>query len=123
RIVQNAIVLDKDNVFSNADRAGWLHIKLGRAWKRRWFVLNDNVLYYLKTNNPSSPVQGTFDLHVYTPRIDPAPRKKGSRWFIFLLECPGSSVSIKTESHRDQEAWVHAIAPPKTEPKSIRSSS
>ena len=109
RIVQNAIVLDKDNAFSNAERAGWLHIKLGRAWKRRWFVLNDMTLFYLKTNTSSSPVEGTFDLRVFTPKIDPAPRKKGSKWYIFLLESSAHTVSIKTESQREVDAWVNAI--------------
>jgi hypothetical protein len=33
-----------------ADREGWLWKQGGRykTWKRRWFILNDNCLYYFE---------------------------------------------------------------------------
>ena len=38
------------HTFFNPDREGWLWKQGGRykSWKRRWFILNDNCLYYFE---------------------------------------------------------------------------
>ena len=45
------------HTFFNPDREGWLWKQGGRykSWKRRWFILNDNCLYYFEftTDNDS----------------------------------------------------------------------
>ncbi|XP_016389183.1 cytohesin-3-like [Sinocyclocheilus rhinocerous] len=41
---------DLTHTFFNPDREGWL-LKLGgrvKTWKRRWFILTDNCLYYFE---------------------------------------------------------------------------
>ena len=41
---------DLMHTFFNPDREGWLWKQGGRykSWKRRWFILNDNCLYYFE---------------------------------------------------------------------------
>lgn len=54
KIVHEEIKMETDGqVFMNAEKKGWMTKQGGRikTWKRRWFILSDNVLYYFK--NPS----------------------------------------------------------------------
>uniref|UniRef100_A0A3B5MHQ5 PH domain-containing protein n=1 Tax=Xiphophorus couchianus TaxID=32473 RepID=A0A3B5MHQ5_9TELE len=53
---------DLTHTFFNPDREGWL-LKLGgrvKTWKRRWFILTDNCLYYFEytTVSTSNPAGG-----------------------------------------------------------------
>ncbi|XP_065578705.1 cytohesin-1-like isoform X2 [Artemia franciscana] len=43
--------------FFNPDREGWLWKQGGRykSWKRRWFILNDNCLYYFEYTTDKEP--------------------------------------------------------------------
>ncbi|XP_048854749.1 cytohesin-2-like [Brienomyrus brachyistius] len=47
-----------NNAFFNPDREGWL-FKMGggrvKTWKRRWFILMDNCLYYFKHTADKKP--------------------------------------------------------------------
>ncbi|XP_075418415.1 cytohesin-1 isoform X1 [Tenrec ecaudatus] len=48
---------DLTHTFFNPDREGWL-LKLGgrvRTWKRRWFILTDNCLYYFEYTTDKEP--------------------------------------------------------------------
>lgn len=46
------------SVYHNAEKKGWLLKRGGRikTWKRRWFVLNDNCLYYFKHPKDKQPL-------------------------------------------------------------------
>ncbi|MBX9641073.1 MAG: ankyrin repeat domain-containing protein [Mycobacteriaceae bacterium] len=106
RIVQNALGI-RDTQFSNVEKSAWLHIKLGRAWKRRWFVLHDTSLTYLKS--PGALPIGSFDLKLYTAKLHQPTSKKHRSFFLILLEHGANSVVIRTETQRDQEAWINAL--------------
>ncbi|KAM9481964.1 cytohesin 4b [Clarias gariepinus] len=48
---------DLTHTFFNPDREGWL-LKLGgrvKTWKRRWFILTDNCLYYFEYTADKEP--------------------------------------------------------------------
>lgn len=46
-----------DEVIHISDREGWLWKQGGRykTWKRRWFILNDNCLYYFEFTTDKEP--------------------------------------------------------------------
>ncbi|XP_076061679.1 cytohesin-1-like isoform X3 [Oratosquilla oratoria] len=48
---------DLMHTFFNPDREGWLMKQGGRykSWKRRWFILNDNCLYYFEYTTDKEP--------------------------------------------------------------------
>ncbi|KAH3758012.1 cytohesin 1 [Pelomyxa schiedti] len=56
RIVHDEIKMEK-GVFANAEKKGWLTKEGGRikTWKKRWFVLSDNCLYYFKNPGDKEP--------------------------------------------------------------------
>lgn len=43
--------------FTNAEKKGWLTKQGGRikTWKRRWFILSDNCLFYFKAPGDKEP--------------------------------------------------------------------
>jgi PH domain len=45
------------HTFFNPDKEGWLWKQGGRikSWKRRWFILNDNCLYYFEYTTDKEP--------------------------------------------------------------------
>ena len=48
---------DLMHTFVNPDKEGWLWKQGGRykSWKRRWFILNDNCLYYFEFTTDKEP--------------------------------------------------------------------
>jgi len=48
---------DLMHTFFNPDKEGWLSKQGGRykSWKRRWFILNDNCLYYFEFTTDKEP--------------------------------------------------------------------
>lgn len=48
---------DLMHTFFNPDKEGWLWKQGGRykSWKRRWFILNDNCLYYFEYTTDKEP--------------------------------------------------------------------
>ncbi|XP_043209557.1 cytohesin-2-like isoform X1 [Amphibalanus amphitrite] len=48
---------DLMHTFFNPDKEGWLSKQGGRvkSWKRRWFILNDNCLYYFEYTTDKEP--------------------------------------------------------------------
>jgi hypothetical protein len=59
RINDDEIKLDDSNsTYANAEKKGYLTKQGGRikTWKRRWFVLTNNCLYYFKTKGVCRPI-------------------------------------------------------------------
>ncbi|TRY58462.1 hypothetical protein DNTS_002076 [Danionella cerebrum] len=67
---------DLTHTFFNPDREGWL-LKLGgrvKTWKRRWFILTDNCLYYFEFTTDKEP-RGIIPLENLCVREINLPRK------------------------------------------------
>uniref|UniRef100_K7G665 Cytohesin-2 n=1 Tax=Pelodiscus sinensis TaxID=13735 RepID=K7G665_PELSI len=70
---------DLTHTFFNPDREGWL-LKLGSeprdtaTWKRRWFILTDNCLYYFEYTTDKEP-RGIIPLENLSIREVEDPRK------------------------------------------------
>uniref|UniRef100_H3DNA5 Cytohesin 4b n=1 Tax=Tetraodon nigroviridis TaxID=99883 RepID=H3DNA5_TETNG len=119
---------DLTHTFFNPDREGWL-LKLGgrvKTWKRRWFILTDNCLYYFEFTTDKEP-RGIIPLENLCVREVPYPRKP------FCLElynpnCPRQKIkACKTEtdgrvvegkhqsytisapSAEERDSWIDAI--------------
>jgi len=84
---------DLMHTFFNPVKEGWLMKQGGRVknWKRRWFILNDNCLYYFQYTTDKEP-KGIIPLENIQVREVAAEK---SRPFIFELFCSGSSDIIK----------------------------
>ncbi|KAH0616924.1 hypothetical protein JD844_028398 [Phrynosoma platyrhinos] len=70
---------DLTHTFFNPSREGWL-LKLGgrvKTWKRRWFILTDNCLYYFEYTTDKEPL-GIIPLENLTVRETNDPKKPAS---------------------------------------------
>lgn len=61
---------DLMHTFFNPDKEGWLQKQGGRYknWKRRWFILNDNCLYYFEYTTDKEP-KGIIPLENISVRL------------------------------------------------------
>lgn len=61
---------DLMHTFFNPDKEGWLWKQGGRykSWKRRWFILNDNCLYYFEYTTDKEP-RGIIPLENISVRV------------------------------------------------------
>ncbi|XP_035704912.1 cytohesin-1 [Folsomia candida] len=76
---------DLMHTFFNPDKEGWLWKQGGRykTWKRRWFILNDNCLYYFEFTTDKEP-RGIIPLENVGVRvISDAPKAKQFTFEIF----------------------------------------
>ncbi|XP_051817749.1 cytohesin-4 [Antechinus flavipes] len=119
---------DLTHTFFNPDREGWL-LKLGgrvKTWKRRWFILTDNCLYYFefttdkeprgiiplenlcvqKVDDPKKP----FCLELYNPNC------KGQKIKACKTDGDGKVVEGKHQSYKisasspeERDEWIKAI--------------
>ncbi|XP_055469677.1 cytohesin-2 isoform X3 [Psammomys obesus] len=96
---------DLTHTFFNPDREGWL-LKLGggrvKTWKRRWFILTDNCLYYFEyTTN-------CFELYI--------PNNKGQLIKACKTEADGRVVEgnhmvyrISAPTQEEKDEWIKSI--------------
>ncbi|KAL5473939.1 hypothetical protein EMCRGX_G028508 [Ephydatia muelleri] len=75
---------DLTEVFFNPDYKGWLTKEGGKhkSWRKRWFILTDNCLYYFKTPVEKEP-QGIIPLENLEIRDCPMP--PGSKKYCFEI--------------------------------------
>lgn len=70
KIVNEEIKMETEGkMWTNAEKKGWMTKQGGqiKTWKRRWFVLDNNCLYYFKTP------QARNDFNYLTPLKDTEP--------------------------------------------------
>ncbi|XP_039188029.1 cytohesin-4-like isoform X1 [Crotalus tigris] len=119
---------DLTHTFFNPSREGWL-LKLGgrvKTWKRRWFILTDNCLYYFEYTTDKEPL-GIIPLENLSvqPVDDP---KKPNCFELFNANCKGQKIKacktdgdgrvvegkhqsykISAASEEDRHLWIEAI--------------
>ncbi|MBN3323450.1 CYH1 protein, partial [Atractosteus spatula] len=119
---------DVTHTFFNPDREGWL-LKLGgrvKTWKRRWFILTDNCLYYFEYTADKEP-RGIIPLENLCVREVAEPRKpyclelynpnsKGQKIKACKTETDGRVVEGKHQSYKisaasaeERDDWIKAI--------------
>ncbi|XP_055591951.1 cytohesin-1 isoform X2 [Uranotaenia lowii] len=83
---------DLMHTFFNPDKEGWLWKQGGRykSWKRRWFILNDNCLYYFEYTTDKEP-RGIIPLENIAVREV----QDRSKQFCFELHASGGADIIK----------------------------
>ncbi|XP_030638813.1 cytohesin-3 [Chanos chanos] len=119
---------DVTHTFFNPDREGWLLKEGGRVktWKRRWFILTDNCLYYFQYTTDKEPKgiiplenlnvravndqQKQFCLELYNPQ------SKGQKIKACKMETDGRVVEGKHEIYRisaaseeERQDWIQSI--------------
>ncbi|NWQ78905.1 CYH4 protein, partial [Columbina picui] len=78
---------DLTHTFFNPNREGWL-LKLGgrvKTWKRRWFILTDNCLYYFEYTTDKEPL-GIIPLENLSVRKVDDPKKPVSVHCLVLCQ-------------------------------------
>ncbi|XP_026549069.1 cytohesin-4 [Notechis scutatus] len=119
---------DLTHTFFNPSREGWL-LKLGgrvKTWKRRWFILTDNCLYYFEYTSDKEPL-GIIPLENLSVRpVDDL--KKPNCFELFNATCKGQKIKacktdgdgrvvegkhqsykISAASKEDRDLWIEAI--------------
>ncbi|KAJ8263904.1 hypothetical protein GJAV_G00142910 [Gymnothorax javanicus] len=119
---------DLTHTFFNPDREGWL-MKLGgrvKTWKRRWFILTDNCLYYFEFTTDKEP-RGIIPLENLCVREVCCQRKpyclelynpnsKGQKIKACKTETDGRVVEGKHQSYmisaataEERDHWIQSI--------------
>ncbi|XP_078450359.1 cytohesin-1 isoform X1 [Lampetra fluviatilis] len=112
---------DLTHTFFNPDREGWL-LKLGgkvKTWKRRWFILTDNCLYYFEYTTDKEP-RGIIPLENLSIREVDDP-KKPNCFELFLPNNKGGVIkACKTDTDGrvvEGKHMVYRISAPSPEEK------
>uniref|UniRef100_A0A8C4PSY1 Cytohesin 4 n=1 Tax=Equus asinus asinus TaxID=83772 RepID=A0A8C4PSY1_EQUAS len=119
---------DLTHTFFKPDREGWL-LKLGgrvKTWKRRWFILTDNCLYYFEFTTDKEP-RGIIPLENLSVQKVEDPKKpfclelynpscRGQKIKACKTDGDGKVVEGKHESYRisassaeERDQWIEAI--------------
>uniref|UniRef100_A0A6B2LIL6 PH domain-containing protein n=1 Tax=Arcella intermedia TaxID=1963864 RepID=A0A6B2LIL6_9EUKA len=89
------------------DKAGWMTKQGGnfKTWKRRWFVLKNNKIYYFKRQKDIE-VTGIIELH---PNSSVKPVQIKGKNFVFSVSTPTRVYFMFPEAEEDEQFWIEAI--------------
>jgi copper chaperone CopZ len=92
----------------NPDKCGYMTKQGGlvKSWKRRWFILKDNELYYFR--GKADNAQAGVILLDNTSTVNNAEKKLGKK-NCFEITTKDRTYYLYTDTHQDYEEWVAAI--------------
>eukprot|EP01119_Soliformovum_irregulare_P020367 TRINITY_DN6584_c0_g1_i2.p1 TRINITY_DN6584_c0_g1~~TRINITY_DN6584_c0_g1_i2.p1 ORF type:complete len:1254 (-),score=400.18 TRINITY_DN6584_c0_g1_i2:40-3801(-) len=126
KILKNEIKMEADSsAFASAEKKGWCRKQGGRVptWKKRWFVLKNNCLYYFKKETDADPC-GIIPLENLLVRTI---ENKGQNKYVFQLYSQAGEVKackfeggqlvkghhdnylISVKTSDEMESWIAAI--------------
>jgi hypothetical protein len=129
KIVNDEIKMETEgNLFKNASKKGWLTKQGGKwkSWKKRWFVLSENCLFYFKAPGDAEPC-GIIPLENITVTVSTKDVSKGQFKFILqnlsqdlmkackvgsdgtLVKANHSLYFIAAQNAAEMESWITAI--------------
>lgn len=90
------------------DKQGYLTKQGGlvRSWKKRWFILKNNYLYYFKSPNHLGDTKGAVSLEEVVAQRAQFPGKTDHG---FTIRTPDRLYNIYADSEQDANEWVTAI--------------
>lgn len=94
---------------SSPEREGWLTKQGGayKSWKKRWFVLKGDTLYYFKTKSDTAQTGEIKLAKDVTSREEKEKSKKGK--FYFSVGTPGRKYLIFADSEDSMKGWIERI--------------
>merc|ERR1711879_833055 len=98
------------SALGTADKDGWLTKQGGKikTWKKRWFVLKGDTLYYFKTQKDSEQT-GEIKL-LSTSACTPEPGKSKGKKYQFSVGPPSRVYYIFDETEKGMQQWVDKIS-------------
>jgi hypothetical protein len=90
----------KGNLFHKAPIQGWLNKQGGRftlSWKRRWFILSGNSLYYFQKQDDGDPL-GFFPLEGLAVQVPGQGQGKTPKLFQLVPDPSASSLGLLRDS-------------------------
>ncbi|XP_077133974.1 cytohesin-4 isoform X4 [Ranitomeya variabilis] len=111
--------------FQKPQREGWL-LKMGgrvKTWKKRWFILKDNCLYYFEYTTDKDPL-GIIPLENLSVELAEDPKKphcfdlhaRGQTVKACKTQADGKKVQgnhqsyrLSATSHEERESWVQSL--------------
>jgi hypothetical protein len=89
------------------DHSGYLTKQGGfvRSWKKRWFILKNNFLYYFKSPNHLSDTKGAVLLEDATAQRANFQGKENG----FTIKTPDRLYYMYSDTPLETEGWINAI--------------
>ena len=92
------------------EHEGWMTKQGGsfKSWKRRWFILKGNTLYYFKASRPETEMQGCIEL---TPASFVKPQPKHGKQQAFAVGSQQQKRIFFMYADQDSESvsWMKSI--------------
>lgn len=95
-------------VISHADHVGFLYKRgfANKAWKRRWFCLRADELFYYADRLDSTP-KGSIDLRSVRQvmALPPTPKEQ----HCFIIECADRTFTLRADTQQEMSEWMRCV--------------
>jgi len=92
---------------------GWLHKGNGNVWKKRFFLLKDEYLYYFRSDESDAVMIGS--IHLFMANVkegNGGNSRKGTKEKekVYLeIETSGKVYHMRTHTHQENTQWFSAL--------------